>query len=381
MHFIVIIYHRRKKMKIICAKDQLHYAVQVVQKAVATKAPSPILTGIYLSANNGKIELQATDYEIGIKCVINAEIIEPGSIVLSGRYLQDIVRRLPGEQVQIETNQEDHTIKIKSNQAQFNLLSLPAEEFPVLKILSPDNKFTIKDNILRELIKKTTFACATDEARPIFTGALLEANENSLRMVATNTHRLALKKENLDFDKTVRMIIPAKILNELARQLTSEIPIDVNIYFHRNQVAFEFEEVYIISRIIEGQFPDYNKVIPANFATSITVNTLEFLDAVNLVSLLARDAEYNVIKFSFREDSITITSNNPDVGKATETIPSHTEGNGLEIAFNAKYIHDIVKNIDSKEMMIYLNTPLSPVCIKQVDDNNYTYIVTPVRTN
>ncbi len=368
-------------MKIICAKDQLHYAVQVVQKAVATKAPSPILTGIYLSANNGKIELQATDYEIGIKCVINAEIIEPGSIVLSGRYLQDIVRRLPGEQVQIETNQEDHTIKIKSNQAQFNLLSLPAEEFPVLKILSPDNKITIKDNILRELIKKTTFACATDEARPIFTGALLEANENSLRMVATNTHRLALKKENLDFDKTVRMIIPAKILNELARQLTSEIPIDVNIYFHRNQVAFEFEEVYIISRIIEGQFPDYNKVIPANFATSITVNTLEFLDAVNLVSLLARDAEYNVIKFSFREDSITITSNNPDVGKATETIPSHTEGNGLEIAFNAKYIHDIVKNIDSKEMMIYLNTPLSPVCIKQVDDNNYTYIVTPVRTN
>lgn len=369
-------------MKITCTKEQLHHAVQIVQKAVATKTPSPILTGIFLSAEGNQLQLQATDYEIGIKCTIEAQVDEPGSIVLSGRYFQEMVRRLPGDHVQIATSQEDRTIKITSNFAQFNLLSLPAEEFPVLKALSDENVLTVKDNVLKDLIKKTVFACAADEARPIFTGGLLEADADGIRMVATNTHRLALKRDNLDNnDKNIRMIIPSKILSELARLLTSEIPVDVNIYWHRNQVAFEFEHVYIISRLIEGQFPDYNKVIPASFATNITVKSSEFMDAVERVSLLARDSDYNVIKFSFKEDSVTITSNNPDIGKATETVPSHMDGNELDIAFNAKYVADILKNINSEKLVFSLNTPLSPACIKPIDDHNYTYVITPVRTS
>lgn len=369
-------------MKIFCSKELLNQAVQTVQKAVATKTQLPILTGIYLAANDNKLELHATDYEIGIKCIIDAQVEIPGTVVISGRYFQEMVRKLPGDTIEISSSTEDRTIKITANSAQFNLLSLPAEEFPVLKQLTSDNFMIVKDNVLKELIKKTVFACANDEARPIFTGCLLESNEKDIKMVATNTHRLALKKDSSEQSlNNLKMIIPAKILHELARIMNSETPIDIKIYWLKNQVAFEFENIYIISRLIEGQFPDYNKVIPPSFATNVLISTKQLLDAVERVALMARDNDYNVIKLAFKTDSITITSNNPDIGKACEVVDAALEGNEVDIAFNVKYISDILKNIDSENLKFSLNTPLSPASIRPIDDENYIYIVTPVRTN
>lgn len=369
-------------MKIICPKEELHRAVQTVQKAVATKTPLPILTGIYLSAANGELQLQATDYEVGISCTITATVEEPGAVVLAGRYFQELVRRLPGETVEIASSQEDRTIKVASQNSQFNLLSLPAEEFPVLKPVSSDNVMKVQDALLRDLIRKTVFACATDEARPIFTGGLLETDGTDVRMVATNTHRLALKKGTLAAGSgNAKMIIPAKILNELARLLATDEPKDVSISWQKNQVGIVFDNVYINSRLIEGQFPDYNKVIPANYATTVKINTDQFLDAVERISLLARDGEYNVVKFNFTNNEVVISSNNPDIGKAREAVAAETVGNELEIAFNAKYVTDILKNIDSEELIISLNTPLSPAGIKAAADDNYIYIITPVRTS
>jgi len=368
-------------MKILCSKERLNYAVQIVQKAVATKNPLQILTGIYILAQNNKLELQATNYEVGISCTIDADIQEPGSTVLSGRYFHELVRRLPGESIEIASNEEDRTIKITSAYSQFNLLSFPVEEFPVIKPLDGERILSIKDSTLRDMIKKTVFACATDESRPIFTGGLLEADNEGIRMIATNTHRLALKKDNMSLPNNVKKIIPAKLLNELARSLVSDQPIDVNVYTKRNQIAFSFDNIYIISRVIEGQFPDYNKVIPPNFATVAIINTDQFLNAVERVSLLARDSDYNIIKFNFKSDSVVISSNNPDIGKACETTPANINGNDIEIAFNARYITDILKNIDSEDISFSLNTPLSPACIKPFGDENYIYIITPVRTN
>lgn len=370
-------------MRISCTKEKLYYAVQAVQKAVASKTPMPILTGIYLAAKENKLELQATDYEIGISCTIDANVFEQGEIVISGKFFQEMVRKLPHDTVNIESSKEDRTIKITSGLSQFNLLSLPAEEFPVLKRSASEVLFTIQDQVIRDLIKKTVFACSTDEARPIFTGGLLEADENGVRMIATNTHRLSLKMADANNtpNRSVKMIIPAKILNELARILNSEDPLDVGVHVLKNQVMFVFDDIYIISRLIEGQFPDYNKVIPANFNTNVKLNTSEFLDAVERVSLLARDGEYNIIKFNFSEQNVTITSNNPDVGKAYEAVPAETTGNEIEIAFNAKYVTDILKNIDSDYLTFSLNTPLSPASVKPTDDEKYTYIITPVRTN
>jgi len=369
-------------MKISCTKDSLNHAIQTVQKAIATKTPMPILTGIYVSASDTKLELQATNYEIGISCTIDAIVEEPGNIVLSGRYFQEIIRKLPGDTIEISSSSEDRTIKITSNQAQFNLLSLPAEEFPVLHKPTSDTVLTVKDNILRELIKKTVFACANDESKPIFTGGLLEINQHNITMAATNTHRIAIKKDFLGHNiNIVKMIIPAKILNELARIMISDIPMDVTIYYQKNHVSFSFDNVYILSRLIEGNFPDYNKVIPPNFATTITIKTNDFMDAVERVSLLARDTDYNIIKLAFNNDCVIITSNNPDIGKACETVPITMQGNEIEIAFNAKYVTDILKNITSDKLIFSLNTPLSPASIRPTDDETYNYIITPVRIN
>ena len=289
-----------KIMKITCSRNFLSHAIQTVQKAVATKTPLPILTGIYLSADNNTLELQATDYEIGISCKIEAQVDEPGKIVLSGKYFIELVRRLAGDTIQIQTNSEDNTIKITSQYSQFNLLSLPAEEFPVIKPIISDKTFVLRDNILTDLIKKTVFACAADESRPIFTGTLLEISDNKVIMVGTNTHRLALKQDEIDHHTSnSKIIIPAKILHELVRIFNFDIPQNITVTWHKNQVAFSVDNIYIISRIIEGKFPDYNKVIPDNFATKVKIKTDDFLDAVERVSLLSRDGEYNIIKFKY----------------------------------------------------------------------------------
>lgn len=369
-------------MKFSCPKEQLVSAVQIVQKAVSNKPQMPILSGIYLNVFDNTLELQATDYELGISCKIEATVEEPGAIVLSGRYFQEVVRRLPGEIIEIVTNRADHTLKITSNSAQFDLLSLPAAEFPVLHPLEGTTNFKIRDNVLRELIKKTVFSCATDESRPVFTGALLEVGGGEVLMVATNTHRLSVRKEFLDaFDGAIKIIIPSRILNELARIMVSEVPSDVTVSCNQNQISFAFDDVYITSRLIEGQFPDYKRVIPPDFATSIEIRTDEFLAAVERMSLISRAGDYNIIKLAFKEKTVLITSNNPDIGKAEESVAISLTGGELEIAFNAKYVTDILKNISSEKFYFMLNTPLSAASIKPFDDENYTYIITPVRTN
>lgn len=370
-------------MKISCSKQQLTHAVQSVQKAIATKSQLSILTGIYISASEGKLELQATDYELGISCTIDAEVIRPGKIVLSGKYFQDLVRKLPGNTVELETSTEDRTIRITSNKSQYNLLHLPPEEFPVLRHVKNDFPLIIKDSILKEIINKTVFACSNDEARPIFTGALLIIENGSICMVATNTHRMAYKKDVIENgNNNLKMIIPAKILTELARLISlKEESRDIKIYNLKSQVAFVFDDLYIISRTIEGQFPDYNRVIPTEFATNVTIKTADFQDAVERVALVSSAGDYNVIKLDFQEDSSVITSNNPDVGKAMETVATKHQGKTLEIAFNAKYITDILKNIETPEFVFSLNLPLSPACIKPVDMDDYTYVITPVRTS
>lgn len=369
-------------MKITCLKSDLLYAVQTVQKAITNKTPLPILAGIYIVAKTAKVELQATDYEIGIKCSINANIDQPGEIVITGHLLQEIVRKLPEETVVIESNYEEKTIIIESGAANYNLLCLPPEEFPVIKPLESSNSFVIKDIILRELIKKTTFACANDEIRPIFTGALLEIENNIIKMIATNTHRLVLRQAEIDnnTNNNISIIIPSKLLNELAKLLNSDLPTDITIYWHNKQIAFSFENVYIISRLIEGKYPDYKRVIPNGFTTTIELEKNTFFNAVERISLLSKEGKYNIIKLNFNEKNLVLTSNNPDIGKAIETIPAIQNGNDLEVSFNSKYVSDILKNIDSDKILFLLNTSLSPACIKPSDDDNYTYIITPVRT-
>lgn len=369
-------------MKIRCEKEHLLSAVQIVQKATATKTTLPILTGILLAANEHTLELQATDYETGISMVIPAEVLSPGKIVLSGKFFPEIIRKINGESIEIASMTQGNMVVVSSGKVEFRVLSFPSEEFPNVKKLESQDSLVIKDDILKDLIKKTAFACSTDESRPLFTGALMEFKENELRLVATNTHRLALKKSPFEARLSdMKMIIPGKILTEVFRALSYEMPVDVKINWLKNQVSFEFENVYIMSRLIEGQFPDYRKVIPTEFTTYCTVPANILYDAVERVSLLAKDGDYNIVRMKFNSDSILLSGNNPDAGSASESLDIVLEGEAIEIAFNAKYMMDVLRQAGSGTIRFNLKSSLSPVMINLMEDPDYVYIITPIRTN
>ena len=369
-------------MKIRCEKERLLTAVQIVQKATATKTTLPILTGIYLFASEGFLELQATDYEVGISITIPAEVIEPGKVVLSGKFFPEIIRKIAGKSIEIFSVAQSSMITVASENTEFKILSFPADEFPTIKKFESNNVIAIKDDILKDLIRKTVFACSTDESRPLFTGALMEVSDNAIVMVATNTHRLALKKSTLaEPSGSLKMIIPGKLLNEIAKIINFEVPTDVRIYWLKNQVAFLFDNIYVMSRVIEGQFPDYKKVIPTEFSSYCVLDANILHEAVERVSLLAKDGEYNIIKIKFNSNSIELAGNNPDAGSATEFLDVVPEGEPMEIAFNAKYLLDVLRIAGSGKVKFHLKSPLSPVMVKLEDDAEYTYILTPIRTN
>lgn len=367
-------------MKLFCNKTLLQQAMSIIQKAIATKSPLPIITGVYLHAANNQLELQATDYQLAITYTIDATVEEPGTAVVAGRYFQELVKRLPGDNVEIASSPEDSTLYIACDSSKFNLLTFPAEDFPVIeKISNNDNQFTVNEMIIRDSIKKTIFACSNDETRPIFTGGLLEIDNDIIRLVATNTHRLAMKKTPVPpIDNKISMIIPAKLLGELARISNAET--DINVVWEKGKIAFIFNNIYLQSRLIEGKFPDYNTVIPKTFATTAIVNVKEFLDAVERVSLMAKEGQYNIIKFNFEQDNIVLQSNNPDIGKASETIAAAIEGKPINIAFNAKYISDVLKIINEGQIKILLNDDNGTTCIQPLTDDTYLYLVTPIKT-
>ena len=368
-------------MKLQCAKNELSSALQIVSKAVAVKPQTPILSGIYLKASDNQLELQATNYEIGIIVRIDAEIEEPGEIAISGRYFGEVIRRLPGEKVALTFSRDENILHIQSNQANFTLVSMNPAEFPTVKELSGDLQFTIKDNVLRSLIKKTVFACATDEGRPVFTGCSLDIQETKVTMAATNTHRLAVKSEtfNQSIGK-IKIIVPSRTLSELLHNMTSEIPTDVTVTCSYNRISFKFDNFFMTSRLIEGQFPDYNRVIPSAFETHVKLDTAAFSGAVDRVSLISRSGEYNVIKLEFANDTLHITSNNPDIGKAEETIAAEIQGPDLTIAFNSQYIIDVLKAIETKVCRLDLGKALTPIAVREENEESFIYIVTPVRT-
>lgn len=367
-------------MKIVCSTQKLSKAAQIVQKAIPTKAVSPILTSMYIKAQNDKVELQATNYEIGIAVSLDAEVIEEGEIILPGNYFTNLLRKLSGENVEIAKSDQENKITITSGGNETDLFSTSAEEYPVLNKLAVSNFVKIKDDVLKDLIKKTVFACSNDESRPIFTGVFVGIKENEITFVATNTHRMALKAYTSETDNgTFSMVIPSKLLREIERINVGELPEDIMISWKSRQLAVRMGDIYIESRLIEGNFPDYKKVIPEAFSKEAKFKTNELLAAVDRVSLLYKEGEYNVVRLNIDNNVMNVTSSNPEMGKAKESIECENQGGQIEIAFNSRYINDILKNIEAEYAVISLNSSVSPACIKPDGENNYIYIVTPIR--
>lgn len=369
-------------MHITFPKANLQKAINVLQKVSQNKISSNLPGAIYMTTKNGQVELQGNDFELGIRLTIDGDIKEPGTLVVGSRYFQELIRKLPGDTIELYKPEDGNSLTITSGSSEFNLVTLHPDDFSLVEQIHDQDHVNIDSFAMKELIDLTNYAAATDEDRPVFTGALLEIKENEVTMVATDTHRMAVKKITIDEPATtpMRAIIPTKTLAEVSRLLPTDNPAMINIIWNRTQIVFNFESIYIISRLIEGTYPEYEKVIPSQFDSSAVIDRREFAGAVDRVSLLAKDISYNVIRYDWAESNVTLSTQNTEIGMAKEDVTVEFKGTPFTISFNGRYISDILRHSTGDNIHLFLKQN-GPVVIRQDNNPNYTYVVTPVRTN
>lgn len=369
-------------MHITFPKANLQKAINVLQKVSQNKTSSNLPGAIYITTKNGQVELQGNDFELGIRLTIDGDIKEPGTLVVGSRYFQELIRKLPGDTIELYKPEDGNSLTITSGSSEFNLVTLHPDDFSLVEQIHDQDHVNIDSFAMKELIDLINYAAATDEDRPVFTGALLEINENEVTMVATDTHRMAVKKITIDEPATtpMRAIIPTKTLAEVSRLLPTDNPAMINIIWNRTQIVFNFESIYIISRLIEGTYPEYEKVIPSQFDSSAVIDRREFAGAVDRVSLLAKDISYNVIRYDWAESNVTLSTQNTEIGMAKEDVAVEFKGTPFTISFNGRYISDILRHSTGDNIHLFLKQN-GPVVIRQDNNPNYTYVVTPVRTN
>ena len=369
-------------MHITFPKANLQKAINVLQKVSQNKTSSNLPGAIYMTTKNGQVELQGNDFELGIRLTIDGDIKEPGTLVVGSRYFQELIRKLPGDTIELYKPEDGNSLTITSGSSEFNLVTLHPDDFSLVEQIHDQDHVNIDSFAMKELIDLTNYAAATDEDRPVFTGALLEIKENEVTMVATDTHRMTVKKITIDEPATtpMRAIIPTKTLAEVSRLLPTDNPAMINIIWNRTQIVFNFESIYIISRLIEGTYPEYEKVIPSQFDSSAVIDRREFAGAVDRVSLLAKDISYNVIRYDWAESNVTLSTQNTEIGMAKEDVAVEFKGTPFTISFNGRYISDILRHSTGDNIHLFLKQN-GPVVIRQDNNPNYTYVVTPVRTN
>lgn len=377
-------------MKFIIQRDKLVQGVQDVMKAVSSRTTIPILTGIKIVAHTEGVTLTGSDSDISIESFIPAEedgkefveIVQTGSVVLQAKFFSEIVKKLPMDIVEIEVGNHHSTI-IRSGKAEFSLNGLDAEEYPHLPQIEEDNIFKIPTDLLKAMIRQTVFAVSTSETRPILTGVNWKLENGELICIATDSHRLALRKAmiNSENQSSYNVVIPGKSLSELSKILddTSE-PIELVIT--ENQVLFKAKNLLFFSRLLDGNYPDTSRLIPAESKTNLTLNSKEFLQAIDRASLLAKEARNNVVKLSTLSDGmIEVSSNSPEIGKVSEEIQAEeVAGEELKISFSAKYVMDALKALEGTEININFTGAMRPFVIRTKDDDSMLQLILPVRT-
>ena len=359
-----------------CEKQEILEGISTVQKAITGKSTMPILEGIYIKTNETSLTLIGSDMDVSIQTTVNANIIEQGRIVIDAKIFGEIIRKLPNATIKIETL-ENQIIRITCEKSVFDVVYMNTNEFPELPEINEDLKISVKQNILKNMIKGTSFAIAQDETRPILQGILFEVKNKNLNLVALDGYRLAIKSEFLDTDMDIEVVIPGKTLNEVSKIL-EDVDDIVNITFTNNHILFNLEKTKIISRLLEGKFINYNSLLPQEHKLVVNANRQELQNAIERASLMAKDGNTNLIKLDIQENTLVITSNS-QLGKVREEISIKLQGDEVQIAFNSRYLLDVLKNVEDDEVVMKMTSGISPCVIEEKNSENAKYLVLPVR--
>jgi DNA polymerase-3 subunit beta len=370
-------------MKLSVSREAFLARLGVAVRGVSTRSSIQTLSGVRLSAEDGAVELQATDMEIGIRVKVSADVEIAGNpVVVPGRLLLDVVRSLPNDDLSLEYHSERQDVEVVSGSARFNLRTLPSEDFPKLPTgEGATSRLEVPAPAFIETVSRVGRAASRDEARPHLTGVLVHAGGNELRMVATDSYRLAVKETKLEsaLDGELEVNVPVRALQELTRVAAADGAEQIEIAALENQVVFTAGDVVLSSRLIEGRFPNYKQLLPETYEHELRLSRAELLDVVKRISLLAQ--KNAPLRMKFEDGALEVSAETPDIGEARESIPAPFKGEPLEIGFNPEFFQDGLDSAETEELILKLISPHRPGLIQSGDDGGFIYLVMPVRLN
>lgn len=366
-------------MKLICSKQNLLYGVNIVSKAVPTRTTMAILECILIDASANEIKLTANDMELGIETKIEGQIEERGIIALDAKIFSEIVRKLPDSDVTIETDNNFKTT-ITCEKAKFNIVGKSGDDFSYIPFIERNESVHISQFTLKEVIRQTIFSIADNDNNKLMTGELFEINENELKVVSLDGHRISIRKiqlkENYEHKKVV---VPGKTLQEVSKILPGNADSEVDIYITENHIVFEFDNTTVVSRLIEGEYFKIEQMLSSDYETKVKINKRELLDCIDRATLLVKEGDKKPIIMNVTDDSVQLKINS-FIGSMDEEIDVKKDGKDILIGFNPKFFIDALRVIDDEEVALYMVNPKAPCFIKD-DDETYIYLILPVNFN
>lgn len=366
-------------MKIICSKSNLLYGVNIVSKAVPSRTTMAILECILIDASANEIKLTANDMELGIETRIEGTIEERGIIALDAKIFSEIVRKLPDNDVVIETDSTFKTI-ISCEKAKFNIIGKSGEDFSYLPYIERDHSLLLSQFTLKEVIRQTIFSIADNDNNKLMTGELFEINENQLKVVSLDGHRISIRSIELkDIYDYHKVVVPGKTLQEISKILPGDADKDVDIYFTDNHIVFEFDNTTVVSRLIEGEYFRIEQMLSTDYDTKITINKRELLNCIDRATLLVKEGDKKPIIMTMTDGNMELKINS-FIGSMNEDIDIIKEGKDIMIGFNPKFFIDALRVIDDEEIKLYMVNPKAPCFIKN-DEESFIYLILPVNFN
>lgn len=366
-------------MKLICSKSNLLHGVNIVSKAVPTRTTMAILECILIDASSDEIKLIANDMELGIETMIDGEIVENGIIALDAKIFSEIVRKLPDNEVVIETDASFKTV-ITCEKAKFNIIGKSGEDFSYLPYIEKNDPISISQFTLKEVIRQTIFSIADNDNNRLMTGELFEINENQLKVVSLDGHRISIRNIELkDNYANKKVVVPGKTLNEISKILPGSVDDDVTIYITDNHIIFEFMDTTVVSRLIEGEYFKIEQMLSSDYETKVKINKRELLDCIDRATLLVKEGDKKPIIMDI-QDGVMELKINSFIGSMNEDIDIEKTGKDILIGFNPKFFIDALRVIDEEEVSLYMVNPKAP-CFIRDDDNQFIYLILPVNFN
>ena len=370
-------------MKFVIRRDVLLSNLNHASKAISSRNLIPILTGIKFELKNEGLYLSASDTDISIQCFIPAEEIEEikelGSIVIGGKYIVDIVRKLPDTNISIEVL-DGYKMIVSTSNTEFNLNGVNPNEFPNLELEETKEPILLQTNIFKTIINQTFFATSQNESRPLLTGINFKIEGSELEVMATDSYRLAKKTIVIDkvFDNAINIVIPGKNLLELSK-IFDDDDNSVELHLFNNKILFKYKNILFLSRLLSGTYPATSSIIPNSFEIEFECRSNEFYDMIDRASLLTSDRDKNTISLILEKNDLTISSNSPEIGKVEEKMVVNSDSE-IKISFSSKFMRDAIKSFNTDKIKIYMNNDSNPIVVKSDEDISLVQLVLPIKT-